>query len=234
MLSSGQELKYWSKSRSWNAVIRTGMKMLKLKQELKIIQFVSPRIHWFRTKDEWWKNDFPDTNGPWIGWGLPMVLSRLLEICERESVKKSECGLSCWLVLPAARKRRETMCALSCWLACPAASQWGSEKRKTGLVYPAQKACVEEGERMLPHLFIVARGSDPGRMAWNILIGRKYDFGTKAVKIFLRQKFFLLQWLTHWIVTSKWVWTPIALLCSLWDKYLWEKYEPLYPLQLWV
>ena len=52
-----------------------------------------------------------------------MVLSGLLEICERESVKKSECGLSCWLVLLAARKRRERMCALSCCLACPAASQ---------------------------------------------------------------------------------------------------------------
>ena len=37
-------------------------------------------------------------------------------------------------------------------------------------------------ERMLPRLFIVARGSDPGRMAWNILIGRKYEFGTKQSK----------------------------------------------------
>ena len=99
-----------------------------------------------------------------------MVLSRLLEICERESVKKSECGLSCWLFLPAARKRRERMCALSCWQICPA---W--------------KACVEERERMLPRLFIVPRESDPGRMAWNILISRKYEFGTKTVKIFLRQ-----------------------------------------------
>ena len=57
------------------------------------------------------------------------------------------------------------MCALSCCLTCPAASQWGSEKRKTGQVSPARKACVEEGKRMLPRLFIVARGSDPGRMA---------------------------------------------------------------------
>ena len=80
-------------------------------------------------------------------------------------MKKSESGLSCWLVLLAARKRRERMCALSCWLACPAASQWGSEKRKTGQVCPARKACMKEGERMLPRLFIVARGSDPGRMA---------------------------------------------------------------------
>ena len=79
----------------------------------------------------------------------------------RESVKKSECGL----VLPAAWKKRERICALSCWLAYPAASQWGSEKRKTGQVCPARKACVEKGERMLPRLFIVAQGSDPGRMA---------------------------------------------------------------------
>ena len=42
-----------------------------------------------------------------------MALSGLLEICESEPVKKSDCGLSCWLVLPAARKRRERMCALS-------------------------------------------------------------------------------------------------------------------------
>ena len=78
-------------------------------------------------------------------------------------------------------------CALSCCLACPVASQWGSEKRKTGQVCPARKACEEAGERMLPRLFIVAQGSDPGRMAWNILIGRKYEFGTKTVKIFQRQ-----------------------------------------------
>ena len=89
---------------------------------------------------------------------------------EEESVKKSECGHSCWLVLPAARKRRERMCALSCWQVCP-----------------TRKACVEEGERMLPRLFIIARGSDPSRIAGNILIGQKYEFGTKTVKIFLRQ-----------------------------------------------
>ena len=75
-----------------------------------------------------------------------MVLSGLLKICEREreSVEKRECGLSCWLVLSSARKRRE---------------------RKTGQVCSARKACVEEGERMLSRLFIVAQGSDPGRMA---------------------------------------------------------------------
>ena len=78
-----------------------------------------------------------------------------VRVGEEESVKKSECGLSYWLVLPAARKRRE---------------------RKTGQVCPARKAFVEEGERMLPR-----------RMAWNILIIRKYEFGTKTVKIFLRQ-----------------------------------------------
>ena len=72
---------------------------------------------------------------------------------------------------------------LSCWLASSAASQWGSEKKKTGQVCPAQKACMEESERMLPCLFIVARGSDQGRMARNILIDRKYMFRTKIVKI---------------------------------------------------
>ena len=72
-------------------------------------------------------------------------------------------------------------------LVCPAASPWGSEKRKTGQVCPARKACVKESERMLPRLFIVSRESDPGRMVWNILIGRKYEFATKTVKIFLRQ-----------------------------------------------
>ena len=54
-----------------------------------------------------------------------MWLCGLLEICERESVKKSECGLSCWVVLPAARKRRE---------------------RKTGQVWPDRKAYAEEVE----------------------------------------------------------------------------------------
>ena len=89
---------------------------------------------------------------------------------EEESVKKSECGLSCWLVLPTARKSRERMCALSCWQVCP-----------------ARKACMEDSERMLPRLFIVTWESDLDRIAWNILIGRKYEFGTKTVKIFLHQ-----------------------------------------------
>ena len=79
-------------------------------------------------------------------------------------MKKSECALSCWLVFPAARKRRESMCSVvlaglsCCWSV-------GKREEKAGQVYPARKACVEEGERMLPRLFIVARGSDPGRMA---------------------------------------------------------------------
>ena len=68
-------------------------------------------------------------------------------------MKKSECGLSCGLVLPTARERRERMYTLSYWLVCPAASQWGSEKRKTGKACPARKAFVEEDERMLPRFF---------------------------------------------------------------------------------
>ena len=40
-----------------------------------------------------------------------------------------------------------------------------SKKWKIGQVCPDRKACVEKSERMLPRLFIVARGSDPGRMA---------------------------------------------------------------------
>ena len=97
-------------------------------------------------------------------WCLADCSKYVRRLSEEESVKKSECGLSCWLVLPAARKQRET-----------------------GQVCPARKACVQEDKRMLPRLFIVARGSDPGRMAWNILIGQKYEFRTKTVKIFLCQ-----------------------------------------------
>ena len=55
-----------------------------------------------------------------------------VRVSEKESVKKRESGLSCWLVLPAARKRRECMCSLSCWLACPVANQ-REEKDKTGI-----------------------------------------------------------------------------------------------------
>ena len=74
------------------------------------------------------------------------MLSRLLEICERESVMKSECGISCWLVLPAARKRRERMYALSCWQVCP-----------------ARKVCVEERESALScwlDLYFLLLGSE--------------------------------------------------------------------------
>ena len=55
---------------------------------------------------------------------------------------------------------------------------------------------------MLSRLFIVARGSDPGWMAWNILISRKYEFETKTVKIFLTDnnlKFFLLQVIGYYL-----------------------------------
>ena len=95
-------------------------------------------------------------------------------VSEEKSVKKSECGLSCWLVLPAAWKQRE---------------------RKTGQVYPARKACVEEDEKMLPRLFIVARGRDPGRMIWNILIGRNISSEQNSQNIptpEINLKFFLL------------------------------------------
>ena len=69
-----------------------------------------------------------------------------------EEVKKSECGLSCCLVLSAAWKRRE---------------------RKTGQVCPAWKACVEEGERMLPSPFNSYPGKWPGQN------GMKYSHWSK-------------------------------------------------------
>ena len=66
---------------------------------------------------------------------------------EEESVKKSECGLSCWLVLSAARKRRERMYALSCcWLvlllACGEARR-GKQDRSVLLERPAWKRVKE-------------------------------------------------------------------------------------------
>ena len=109
-------------------------------------------------------------------------------VSEEESVKKSECGLSCWLVLPAARKQRE---------------------RKTRQVCPALKACMEESERMLPRLFIISQRSDPGWMAWNILIGWKYEFGTKTVKIFLCQTIiwnsFCYKFIRGYCIYCKWL-----------------------------
>ena len=140
---------------NWNAVIRTGIKMLKLKQELKI----SNLFLWGSVGLEGKMNDERMISQTPTVHKLDEVSSWCLVDClkyVRESVKKSECGLWCWLVLPAARKQRERMCALSCWMACP-----------------ARKACMEEGERMLPRLFMVARE----KMAWNIL----------TVKIFLCQ-----------------------------------------------
>ena len=127
-LSSGQKLKCSSSSRGWNAVVRTGNKMLKSKQELKISKFVSPRICWFRRKDEWWKiiSQTPmvhklDEVSSWCLADCSKYVCVCVCVCvrererererervsEEESVKKSECGLSCWLVLPAARKRRD-------------------------------------------------------------------------------------------------------------------------------
>ena len=97
-----------------------------------------------------------------------------------EEVSLSECGLSCWLVLPAARKRRERMCALSCWLALSYC--WPVEKR-------------EESEKWLARPFMLPRGGDLGRMASVILIGWKYAT-TITVKLIhapnKNTKFFLL------------------------------------------
>ena len=60
-------------------------------------------------------------------------------VSEEQSVKKSECALSCCLVFPAARKRRERMCALSCWLVFPAARKWRERMCALScwLVFPA-------------------------------------------------------------------------------------------------
>ena len=89
-----------------------------------------------------------------------------LSVSEEESVKRSECNLSCWLVLPAARKRRE---------------------RQNRTCLSCSKGLRGRGWKNVTSLLIVARVTSPGRMAWYILIGRKYEFGTKTVKIFLRQ-----------------------------------------------
>ena len=62
-----------------------------------------------------------------------------------------------WSFLLLRSEESECVLCYVGWL-CPAADHWGSEKRKIGQVCPAQKACVEESERMLPCLFIVVRG----------------------------------------------------------------------------
>ena len=108
--------------------------MLKLKQELKISNLFllldlegkmndermisqAPTVHTLDVLSSWYLVDC---------W-------KYVRVSEEESVKKSECGLSCWLVLPAARKRRERMCTLSCRQICPA--------RKTSVeeIHPARK-----------------------------------------------------------------------------------------------
>ena len=88
------------------------------------------------------------------------MLSGLLEICERvseeESVKKSECAPSCWLVFPAARKQREeyVFCHVDGLSCC-----WPVGKR-------------EEDEKWFAQPFMLPQGGDPNRMASVILIGR--------------------------------------------------------------
>ena len=74
-----------------------------------------------------------------------MVLSGLLEICERESVKKSECTLSCWLACPAARRRRESMCSvmLAGLFCCWPVGKREEEDRSDLLERPAWKRVKE-------------------------------------------------------------------------------------------
>ena len=84
--------------------------------------------------------------------------------CAVRCREKSECGLSCWLVLPAARKRRERMCALSCWLDLSCC--WPVGKREER-VYKKRK----ERARMVSAVFYVAGEVCPGRMASVILLG---------------------------------------------------------------
>ena len=121
MLKLKQGLKCCRQDRIQNAEVKTGVEN---------IQFVSPRIPWFRRKmnDERMISQTPTVHklDEVSSWCLADC-SKYERVSEEESVKKSECGFSCWLVLPAARKRRERMYALSYWLAYPAASQWGSE-----------------------------------------------------------------------------------------------------------
>ena len=113
-------------SRSWNAVVRTGIKMLKLKQELKISNLFLWRSVGLEVKmnDERMISQTPMVHklDEVSSWCLADC-SKYVRVSKEVSVKKSECALSCWLVLPAARKRRE---------------------RKIGQVCPARKACVEE------------------------------------------------------------------------------------------
>ena len=134
MLFSGQELK-----------------MLTLKQELKISNLFlrgSVGLEW-KMNDERMISQTPTVHK--LDEGLLIVLSGLLEIWERvseeESVKKSECGLSCWLVLPAVRKRRRenAICRVD-WSVLPLAGQEAIR-----------------GREMVSAAFYVAPGRWPGK-----------------------------------------------------------------------
>ena len=138
-----------------------GLKMMRIKQELKISNLFLRGFVGFEGK----MNDERMISQTPMVHKLDEVSSLCLAYCSkyvRESqwrrVREEEWIWSLILAsFPAARKRRERMCVMSCWLACLAASQWGSEKRKTGQDCPARKACVEESERMLPRFLLLPR-----------------------------------------------------------------------------
>ena len=149
MLSSGQDLKCWSQSRSWDAVTRTRIKMLKSKQELKIsnLFFRGSVSLEGKMNDKRMISQTPMAHKldvlslvDSLRWERKRVAChawKYVRDSEEESVKKRECALSCWLV-------------------CPTASKWGSKERV----------------KMVSAAFYFARGGDPGRMPSVILIGR--------------------------------------------------------------
>ena len=108
------ELKCWSPSRSWDAVVRTEIKMLKSKHKLKIYNLFLRGAVGLEGKmnDKRMVSQTPmvhklDVLSSWCFADCSKYVREWERVSEEESVKKSECALSCWVVFPAARRRKE-------------------------------------------------------------------------------------------------------------------------------
>ena len=132
-------------------------------------------------------------NSPWIGWGLLLVLRGLLEICERESVKKSQrrrvnvvSHVDWFFLLLGSEERECVLCHVGWFVLLLASGEAKREKDRTSL--SCSIGLHGRGWKTVTLPFYSCPGKSPGQNGMEYSHWSKIRIRDQTVKIFLRQK----------------------------------------------
>ena len=211
-LSSRQELKCWSQIRSWNAVVRTRIKILKSKQKLKISNLFlrgsvgleekmndermisqTPMVHKLDVLSSWCLAVCSKyvREGQWrrVKWRRVNVVSHVGWSFLLLGGEERECALSCWLVCPPARRRREeyVLCHVGLLVLLLASGETSRENVLYHVDWSVLSLAGQEAKRgreMVSVAFNVAPGMWPGQNGISHSHWAKYIFELQRPKQF--------------------------------------------------